>query len=65
MKDRALVYKIIFASCVLATGFTLLLSSMGNGGGVYRVSIIALLMIVNLGYGGGFSTLPALLSSRF
>ena len=27
--------------------------------------IVALLMIVNLGYGGGFSTLPALLDSRF
>ena len=27
--------------------------------------IIILLMIINLGYGGGFSTLPALLDSRF
>ena len=27
--------------------------------------VIILLMIVNLGYGGGFSTLPALLDSRF
>jgi OFA family oxalate/formate antiporter-like MFS transporter len=29
------------------------------------VLVIILLMIVNLGYGGGFSTLPALLESRF
>lgn len=65
MKDRVLVYKIIFASCVLATGFTLFLSFTGDGGALFRISIIALLMIVNLGYGGGFSTLPALLSSRF
>lgn len=27
--------------------------------------VITLLLIVNLGYGGGFSTLPALLSERF
>ena len=65
MKDRVLVYKIIFASCVLVTGIVLLLSAVAGGTGVYRVCIIALLMIINLGYGGGFSTLPALLSSKF
>jgi OFA family oxalate/formate antiporter-like MFS transporter len=27
--------------------------------------IVVMLMIINLGYGGGFSTLPALLDSRF
>ena len=27
--------------------------------------VVALLIVVNAGYGGGFSTLPALLSSRF
>ena len=65
MKDRVLVYKIIFASSVLFTGFTLALWLLNNGSGAYKVSIIALLMVINLGYGGGFSTLPALLSSRF
>ena len=29
------------------------------------ILVILLLVIINLGYGGGFSTLPALLSERF
>ena len=57
MKDRATVYGIIFLSCVLLCGLSSLIS---NG-----YLIIVLLMVINLGYGGGFSTLPALLESRF
>lgn len=57
LKDRSTIYVIIFISCVAAAGVALL----GKNGYL----IIALLMIVNLGYGGGFSTLPALLASRF
>jgi len=57
MKDRATVYGIIFLSCILICCAGTL---VGNG-----YVIIALLMIINLGYGGGFSTLPALLESRF
>jgi OFA family oxalate/formate antiporter-like MFS transporter len=62
MKDRALVYKIIFISCSIICLVTVLLTPMAA---IYRILIIALLMIINLGYGGGFSTLPALLESRF
>lgn len=57
LKDRNTIYQIIFVSCwiiCLATSITRL-----------PILVIATLMIVNLGYGGGFSTLPALLSSRF
>lgn len=67
MKDRNTVYKIIFASCIIITALALFTFSISNGvkvaafGGI----VIALLIIVNAGYGGGFSTLPALLSSRF
>ena len=57
MKDRATVYQIIFISCVAICLLTLGIN--------FGIIIIALLMIVNLGYGGGFSTLPALLDSRF
>ncbi len=57
MKDRATVYGIIFLSCVLLCGLS---AAVGNG-----FVIIVLLMVINLGYGGGFSTLPALLESRF
>lgn len=57
MKDRSTVYQIIYASCIAACGLCVLFH---NG-----YLIILMLMIVNLGYGGGFSTLPALLESRF
>ncbi len=57
MKDRATVYGIIFLSCVLLCGLS---AVIGNGW-----VIVILLMVINLGYGGGFSTLPALLESRF
>ena len=67
MKDRNTVYKIIFISCIAITAAALIPFSISNGktsfvlGGI----VIVLLCLVNLGYGGGFSTLPALLSSRF
>ncbi len=67
MKDRNTVYKIIFISCIIITAAALIPFAIANGstsivlGGI----VIGLLCLVNLGYGGGFSTLPALLSSRF
>ncbi len=57
LKDRSLIYVIIFISCILICALSF--------GIVNGVLVILLLMIVNLGYGGGFSTLPALLESRF
>ncbi len=69
MKDRSLVYQIIFISCLLITGIMGFSGLFGSGftgnGGFYGFLIILMLMIINLGYGGGFSTLPALLSARF
>ncbi|MBR7072292.1 MAG: OFA family MFS transporter [Eubacterium sp.] len=67
MKDRNTVYKIIFISCIAITAAALFTRAISSGpksiifGGI----VIVLLCLVNLGYGGGFSTLPALLSSRF
>lgn len=63
MKDRSLVYQIIFSSCFMICGVVIL--SSVNVGALYKVVVVVMLMIINLGYGGGFSTLPALLSSRF
>ena len=57
LKDRATIYTIIFCSCIFICGITGIIS--------FSPLIIIMLMIVNLGYGGGFSTLPALLDSRF
>lgn len=57
LRDRATIYQIIFSSCIVICALT----------GLINVGwfTIVMLMIVNLGYGGGFSTLPALLDSRF
>lgn len=57
LKDRAKIYVIIFISCITVT----LAARFIPAGWL----IITMLMIINLGYGGGFSTLPALLDSRF
>lgn len=67
MKDRNTVYKVIFISSILISGVALATFAISNGSKalIYQIIVIALLIIVNLGYGGGFSTLPALLSSRF
>lgn len=67
MKQRNTVYKIIFASCIAITAAALIPFAITNGGAsiVFAVIVITLLLVVNLGYGGGFSTLPALLSERF
>ena len=67
LKERNTVYKIIFASSIIITLIALIPFSISNGPKsiVYGIIVILLLVIVNLGYGGGFSTLPALLSERF
>lgn len=67
MKDRNTVYKIIFTSSIAITAVALVTFAISNGPSVpvYGALVILLLVIVNSGYGGGFSTLPALLSARF
>ena len=58
LKDRSSIYIIIFCSCIAICGFTYFTEYPA-------LASVVLLMIINLGYGGGFSTLPALLDSRF
>ncbi|MCR5788169.1 MAG: OFA family MFS transporter [Bacilli bacterium] len=67
MKDRNTVYKIIFISCIIVSIIALSTFAISNGykSICFGIIVVALLLIVNLGYGGGFSTLPALLSNRF
>lgn len=62
LKDRNTIYKVIF---VLSIGFSLL-TILTNGvvNGLVPL-VIALLCVVNAGYGGGFSNLPTLLSDHF
>ena len=67
MKERNTVYKIIFISCIIITICALIPLAITNKSSsmLLGILVILLLVIVNLGYGGGFSTLPALLSERF
>ncbi len=66
LKERNTVYKIIFISCIIISFVPVITHSITNNTGVICSAIvIAFLLIINAGYGGGFSTLPALLSERF
>lgn len=56
-RNKAWVYCIIFASSAIACALPV--------AGWMKVIVVVLLCVVNAGYGGGFSTLPNLLSSKF
>lgn len=62
LKDRNCIYKIIFISSISIILCTVVFDGINNS---MAILIIALLCIVNAGYGGGFSSLPPLLSDRF
>ena len=66
-KERNTVYKIIFLSCIIVTIIALATFAISNGANsiIFGILTILLLVVVNSGYGGGFSTLPAILSERF
>ena len=67
MKDRNTVYKIIFTSCIVLCATAFATSAIANPSSSMVLGALAAVMLftVNFGYGGGFSTLPALLASRF
>ena len=62
MKDRNTIYKIIFISSIIVTSLAVFTKGIVNSN-VFL--IIPLLFIINAGYGGGFSNVPALLSDHF
>ena len=64
MKDRNTVYKIILISELAVTVLALVTGRLTDGTLLVCVCI-ALLILVNLGYGGGFSNLPTLLSDVY
>ena len=53
------VYEIIFGSCMLITLYCSLTDGLNSA------ILVLMLISINMGYGGGFSTLPNLLSSKF
>lgn len=66
LKQRNTIYKIIFISCIAISALMLSTNAIsGSGTFILGAIVIAYLLIINAGYGGGFSTLPALLSERF
>ena len=58
IKDKTMVYVVIFATSAIAIASPILI-------GASAIPIVTTLCIVNAGYGGGFSTLPTLLESKF
>ena len=65
MKDRNTVYKIILISEIALTLVALITGALNGGNGFAIAVVIALMIIVNAGYGGGFSNLPTLLSDVY
>ena len=67
MKDRNTIYKLIFVLSIVFTGIVLLTSGIKNGEGdmLLTILVLALIFIVNAGYGGGFSNVPTLLSDHY
>ena len=67
MKDRNTMYKIIFLASIICTGLVVLTSGIKNGAGNMGLTILVLvlIMVVNAGYGGGFSNVPTLLSDNY
>ena len=67
MKDRNTIYKLIFIISIALTAVVILTGGIENGAGNTGliILVIALIMMVNAGYGGGFSNVPTLLSDHY
>ena len=66
MKDRNTIYKLIFILSIVFTGIVILTNGIKNGEGnvLLTILVLALIFVVNAGYGGGFSNVPTLLSDH-
>ncbi|MBO4846176.1 MAG: OFA family MFS transporter [Lachnospiraceae bacterium] len=67
MKDRNTIYKMIFILSIVFTALVMITSGIknGEGNGLLVFLVLALIFIVNAGYGGGFSNVPTLLSDHY
>ena len=67
MKDRNTIYKLIFTLSIAFTAIVYFSKGISNGAGniILTVFVLALIFIVNAGYGGGFSNVPTLLSDHY
>lgn len=62
MEDRNTIYKIILISEIIFTAVALFSGAIS---GHIAILCVMLMIVVNLGYGGGFSNLPTLLSDVY
>ena len=73
MKDRNTIYKMIFILSIAFTGIVLVTQGIKNGydfttdtkNWILISIVIAMIMVINAGYGGGFSNVPTLLSDHY
>lgn len=68
MKDRNTMYKLIFIVSLAITGAVVLTQGIvgaSAGSMALTVLVLALVFLVNAGYGGGFSNVPTLLSDHY
>ena len=67
LKDRNTIYKLIFILSIAFTVLVVATQGIVKGAEVPALAIlcVALLIMVNAGYGGGFSNVPTLLSDHF
>ena len=67
MKDRNTIYKLIFILSIVFTAAVMFTGGIKNGAGniVLTILVLALIFVVNAGYGGGFSNVPTLLSDHY
>ena len=67
LKDRNTIYKLIFILSIAFTAIVFFTKGIANGDGniLLIVFVLALIFIVNAGYGGGFSNIPTLLSDHY
>ncbi|MBR5422264.1 MAG: MFS transporter [Lachnospiraceae bacterium] len=67
MKDRNTIYKLIFVLSIAFTALVMLTNGIKTGASSMGLAILvlALIYIVNAGYGGGFSNVPTLLSDHY
>ncbi len=67
LKSRNTIYKIIFILSIIFTVAVIATNGIKNGAGniVLTALVIILIMVVNAGYGGGFSNVPTLLSDHY
>ena len=67
MKDRNTVYKMIFIISIALTALVVFTGGIKNGNGnmALIILVLALIFMVNAGYGGGFSNVPTLLSDHY